>query len=474
MTLPNQTSIRHRLLLISMFVTLLTLSVAVCIFVINDVQTLKRQMVRDLEVLAEVVGENCLSALVFDAPETAEKNLASLRREYQIRYAILYDSEDRRFATYRRDSNQILREPVLPGDGVSYEFALFETGIVEVVQDLFLDGQSVGRIFIHAGMDELAAQMKRYAWLVGILYVLALAGSLLLALRLQRHVSQPILDLASKAHEVSENADYGVRVTPPAVDDEIAVLFRGFNAMLEQIDKRDQSLNKTRRDLEEANAKLRRLAIELALVSEQEKRRLAGELHDSPMQKLALAQTQISSAFRQCGGQTERLFRVGLELMREALKELRTLQFDLSPPVLHQEGLSQALKWLAISTSQRFGVPFSFTQHAALPDIEHDLEVMLFQCARELVHNVIKHAGASHGSIELSYLNGLILLNVIDNGKGFDGEIPELASGEEGGYGLYSIRERLSLVGGQLVLDSSPRGTRAAISMPANQVSDGA
>ena len=85
MSLLRPTSLRQRLLLISGAIALLTLTVAGTLFVFHDVRMLRAQTVRDLEVLAVAVGDNCVAALVFDAPESAEKSLASLRHEYQIR-----------------------------------------------------------------------------------------------------------------------------------------------------------------------------------------------------------------------------------------------------------------------------------------------------------------------------------------------------------------------------------------------------
>lgn len=462
------TSIRRRLLLISTAITMLTLLIAASLFVVNDVRTLRAQMVRDLEVLSEVVGDNCLSALVFDAPGTAEKNLASLRREYQIRYALLYDADGRRFAAYQRDAGQALRDPQAPGQDVFLDFSLFGPGTVEVMRELTLDGQAVGRIFIHAGMDELAAQLRRYAWAVAILFAVTLSVSLPMALRLQRQISEPVRSLAASTREISENGDYALRVASPRREDEIADLFRGFNAMLEQIERRERALNRVREDLEEANAKLRSLAMEIALVSEQEKKRLARELHDSPMQKLALAQAQITSAARRRGAESDRLLAAGLELVRDAVQELRTLQFDLSPPVLYQEGLAHALEWLASNTTQRFGVDFSFTRGESFQPVRQDLEVVLFQCARELVHNVIKHAAASRGSIELDHRDGDILLVISDNGRGFAGGGLGASSGGGSGYGLFSVRERLALLGGHLSLESVANGARASIRVPSD------
>jgi len=252
MSLLQPTSIRQRLLRISAAISMLTLSVAGSLFIINDIYMLQGQMVRDLEVLSAVVGENSLSALVFDAPETAEKNLASLRREGQIRYAALYDAEGQVFASYIRDGTQTPRDPQLAGEGVRVDFTLFGgAGTVEVMRDLLLDGRRVGQIYLLAGMELLATQLRRYAAISGGLLLLTLLVSLLLALRLQRRVSDPILHLAAKTQEISAQADYALRVSVPDSSDEIAELYRGFNSMLERIQKHERDLTNIREHLEQ-------------------------------------------------------------------------------------------------------------------------------------------------------------------------------------------------------------------------------
>jgi PAS domain S-box-containing protein len=161
------------------------------------------------------------------------------KREEQIRYAILDDAEGRPFAQYRRDADQSPRDPVNKGEGVLVDSPLFGLGTVEVVRKLTIDGRSVGRIFIHARMDRLSAQLRRYAGMVGPLFLATLTVSLLLAVRLHRRVSDPILLLAAKTREISEGGTYAPRVCPPSSDDEIEDLYHGFNAMLEQIERRE-------------------------------------------------------------------------------------------------------------------------------------------------------------------------------------------------------------------------------------------
>jgi signal transduction histidine kinase len=228
----------------------------------------------------------------------------------------------------------------------------------------------------------------------------------------------------------------------------------------------ERALGERTRELSDANAKLRQLAMEVSLIEEREKKRLAGDLHDSPMQKLALAQMQIASARKCRDGESDLLLESGLELLRDALRELRFLQFELSPPLLYQEGLAAALRWLASHASQRWGVDLSFIASDPFPTLDTDLSVILFQFARELVYNVIKHADASAGRIELEVRDNAVRLVVSDDGKGFPPAAAAGQPGAGGGYGLFSVRERLALLGGELSIESDARGVRASVRVP--------
>ena len=228
----------------------------------------------------------------------------------------------------------------------------------------------------------------------------------------------------------------------------------------------EQTLADRTRDLREANAALQRLAMEISQIEARERERLAGELHDSPMQKLALAQAQIVSAVRHRDEESDQQLEVGLELIRDALGELRSLQFELSPPVLRREGLAPALRWLATDGTRRLGVEVNFVETGNSDGLDHDRAVVLFRCAWELMHNLAKHAEASAGRIELRTLSEEVELIVTDNGKGFPtGEIP-VDQQSCGGYGLFSVRERITLLGGSVSIDSTARGTCVSMRVP--------
>lgn len=228
----------------------------------------------------------------------------------------------------------------------------------------------------------------------------------------------------------------------------------------------ERALAERTQELGDANARFRQLALEVSLVEERERKRLAGELHDSPMQKLALAQMQIASAAQCRDGESGVLLESGLELLRDALQELRFLQFELSPPLLYQEGLAAALQWLASHVRTRWGVDLAVIGSDPFPKLNTDLSVILFQCARELVYNVIKHADASQAWIRLWAREGEIRLVVEDNGKGFAPGVTPPADGRYSGYGLFSIRERLALLGGDLVVESRAAGARVRLWIP--------
>ena len=230
--------------------------------------------------------------------------------------------------------------------------------------------------------------------------------------------------------------------------------------------------------LTDAIVRLRRLAMDLSQLKEAEHAQLASELHDSPMQKLALPQLQLGSASRGCDLEASQALLAGIELLRQGIAELRTLQFDLSLPVLEQKGLPAALEWLAASTEARWGIPMTYTLTRPPPTLVRELSVILFQSARELVYNLIKHAQACRGAIGLVTDPAGLRLSVEDDGVGFaggfiggfTGRVPgaEVTAdpGQGGRFGLYSVRERIALLGGSLDIAPLAPGSRVTICLP--------
>ncbi len=454
MTRRQRRSIQGRLLRALMLMTLLTLSLSTALYAVMDLKLFRDHLVRDLGVLAAVVGESCVSALVFQDPETAGRYLASLHREYQVRSALLLDGQGRPFARWART-------PGPPPPSLMGQLLLPD---LEIDHPLLFDDQPVGRLLLYVSLDELRRQVEHYLALGGLAALITLGLALALALRLQRGIAGPILALAERSRALSAGQDHAARLSDPNAGEEIATLVQGFNAVLAGLEARELSLSRHSRALDQANAKLRALALDLATLEETEKARLATELHDGPMQKLALAQMQIDSAARGRDAESADQIDAGLELLREATGELRSLQFDLSPPVLERAGLSAALAWLAESTQARWGLGMTYELDGTAPRLDRARSVLAFQCARELVNNLVRHARASRGAIRLRCRESCLEILVEDNGQGFAAsQAHRRGDPGRGGYGLQGVCERIALVDGGLTLEELHPGARVRL-----------
>jgi signal transduction histidine kinase len=156
----------------------------------------------------------------------------------------------------------------------------------------------------------------------------------------------------------------------------------------------------------------------------------------------------------------ERIARLN-DLARGALAEMRALIFELRPESLEHEGLTAALEKQAAALRSRHELAVDLTL-CPEPDLPLQIKDDLYRIAREALHNVVKHANATHLSVLLVRSTDAITLAVSDDGAGFDpsGDFP-------GHLGLRSMRERVARLGGQLVIESAPgRGTRIRARIP--------
>jgi signal transduction histidine kinase len=163
---------------------------------------------------------------------------------------------------------------------------------------------------------------------------------------------------------------------------------------------------------------------------------------------------------RECGCHLE-------ELLGEALSVARSLSMELNPPALEEKGLGAALQWLArwMAKTHLFHVDLDLATNSEPGSVIKRL--VLFQCVRELLLNAIKHSGAQEAKVTLwRDPDGHLCVEVTDSGRGFRPE--SLESDHGGGFGLGSLRQRVSLLGGTLQIKSKPgKGTRVRLQLPA-------
>jgi PAS domain S-box-containing protein len=206
--------------------------------------------------------------------------------------------------------------------------------------------------------------------------------------------------------------------------------------------------------LEEGQKTLQELNGRILLAEEEERRRLAADLHDEPLQRIMLLMRHVDS----CPGLRSRENGVCRDLIREAATTLRRVCADFHPPLLEDLGLGPSLEWLAESVSRSSGMTVRFTAEDDVVgfDIPRDMEVALFRVAQEALNNAVRHSDASAVEIHLSSHVHSLVLSVKDDGKGFAlTESPSQLS-MDGHMGLIGMRERMRMIGGQLEISTAP------------------
>ncbi|HJT00769.1 MAG TPA: response regulator [Terriglobales bacterium] len=209
-----------------------------------DLVDLKRSMASDLGVIAAIVGENSTAALAFNDANAARDVLAALRSEPHIQSACIFSRDGHQFARYTHLAGiPDLCPPLRP------EGSYFTSNRLLQFHTISLAGEPLGVVFIESDLQELASRRNRYLAIVAAIIAASLALASFLASRLQRLVSQPIIELVGTATIISRDKDYGLRAFSRSRD-EVGKLIAAFNQMLEEIQARDQALQKHRDHLE--------------------------------------------------------------------------------------------------------------------------------------------------------------------------------------------------------------------------------
>jgi PAS domain S-box-containing protein len=209
--------------------------------------------------------------------------------------------------------------------------------------------------------------------------------------------------------------------------------------------------------------KLQKLVGELTFVEQKERQRLARILHDHLQQLLVGARMNSEILCRSVTEKHEKIAKKVLDLINQSIKTSRSLTTELYPQVL-QQGLSAALKWTVRWMNENHGLTIDLQTDPHIDPKQEEVTAFLYQSTRELLLNVVKHSGvkSAHLAVIRDEEQKQLRVTVSDQGAGFD---PRVALKDEGiGFGLFSIQERLQLMGGSIEIESSP-GNGAALSL---------
>ena len=215
----------------------------------------------------------------------------------------------------------------------------------------------------------------------------------------------------------------------------------------------EEQVKQRTRELAEANERLSELTSNLLHMQDQERRRLARDLHDSIGQILAAIAMNMGTLARQSLPEdTLRLLTDNNQLIDQVSREIRTISHLLHPPLLEDAGLAAALDLYVTGFSERSSIPVQIDLPKDLPRLSQDLEISVFRLVQECLTNIHKHSGAKSAAVRVAFSSGTVTLSVSDDGRG-------ISPGKAHGVGLTGMQERVRQLEGSLKVSSSSRGT---------------
>jgi len=257
-----------------------------------------------------------------------------------------------------------------------------------------------------------------------------------------------------------------LRVHVETVNDYLrAVMFIGVSFAAAALSER---IAEEKKLLLESQERLRRLASELSLAEERQRRQLSAALHDGIDQNLYAMKAKVTVL----GGHDspemrKKMFDEILRLLDQTMADVRGLTFELCPPVLYNAGLEAAIEWLAGESQRRHDFLCTFVDDGQVKPLDNDIRSMVFHAVRELLINAAKHAQPDTVKVSLARDGGNLKAVVEDDGLGFDASAWGMADARNSGFGLFGICQCLAAVGGWSTINSEPgKGTHVEIIVP--------
>ncbi len=567
-------------------VMMLTSSAAVLLAgittIIYEVAAFQTGSAHDLSVQAEIIGENCTAALEFDDARTAQETLGSLKARSDIVVACVYRHDGSILAGYLPNGGATAQAFPLP----EVEGHRIEGGHLLLFRPIIHKGESLGTVYVRSNLQPHYARLTAAILIALGSMLVSFVLALVLASRLQRIISDPILDLADVAERVRNPQDYSLRASKRG-DDEIGVLTEGFNRMLENIQERDAKLYRAYSDLQSSELRFRQLAegiseafwmtdptkneviyispayekiwkrsreslyaepkswvdaihpedrarvlaleqqphlegghdsiyrivrpdgsirwirdrafpvrdssgklVRLAGIAEDiterrqaeealrqfsarihkaqddERRRIARELHDSTGQNmagLAMNLTLINQSIGALPSRAQKALLDSMDLVDQCSREIRTLSYLLHPPMLDEFGLTSAVRWLIDGFEQRSGIRVEVDVTPDLGRLPQEAEIALFRIVQESLTNIQRHTASKTARVSISKEAKRVTLTIKDEGQGLS---PNAEAAQ--GVGIAGMHERMKQLGGHLEIHFGSEGTTARAVIPIN------
>ena len=250
MKLWDRRTIAGKLMSLNLQVTGTALLLAYLAFLAYDLYTLRNDLISSLTTEAGIVGENSITALVFDDQQAAQSTLSALNHSPDIRWAVIERADGSVFARYPLggDTATDLKATLTPRQTLAYWAK--GTNIL-LGRRIVFHGRDLGSVYLLAETSELARRARQFGLLSALILVLCSVIAVSATSTIRHLITDPLTELAGTAQVVSREKDYSIRAPLPKSSDELAFLVESFNGMLEQIQERDRALEESRNALEQ-------------------------------------------------------------------------------------------------------------------------------------------------------------------------------------------------------------------------------
>jgi two-component system NarL family sensor kinase len=217
--------------------------------------------------------------------------------------------------------------------------------------------------------------------------------------------------------------------------------------------------------VESRTAALRRLSNRMMTMQDEERRRIAREIHDGLGQELAAAKMIMDGILAKDSSMRQASIEAS-QLIDRAIQQVRTISHLLHPPLLDEVGLVSALRWFLEGLSERSGIRLALeVDPPDLGRLKSELETAIFRIVQEALTNMFRHSGAHNGNVTITRRDGDIVVSVRDDGKGIDEQVIQLRP-ESVGVGIGGMRQRVTELGGTLRLANANPGTIVEVVIP--------
>lgn len=428
----------------------------------------RKEVGQHLTAQAELLASQSVAPVLFRDDAALRTTLSALKYVASVRWAAVMVGE-REFARFGevppgfaqlRGRLRLEARADAAGGGV-----LIDGEQILVQQPIRSGSETIGTLYVTASFADYNASFLRliaafaaFGLAVVILTLPVLAGVV-------RQMTRPLRELAALADQVTRVGDRGERASigPQAADDEVNQLALAFNRMLDALRMRERLVEHQAVELLHSERELRALNANTNRIREEERTRIAREVHDEIGQMMTLLKFDVSWMRTHPGdaeGVATRLAEMAASL-DQAVQTVRRISWELRPGILDTLGLSDAIEWLGEDFERRTGVRCRVDADAMPSEIDPDYASNLFRICQELLTNVARHAQASEVNVVLGCEEGQgICLVVEDNGVGMPA-----AAGAAPTLGLLSVRERVRQLYGEVEVLSRPAYAGASITV---------